>query len=136
MTAKKVTVRRRIPPTWAKVIDAAEKRGSFTAAEIKQSACWATCAVGERVSTRTETFNLAAKRPQLWLNPSASNLLTQVKRIERVLYENPDDYNLYDAGMDFYGAVEDGRFANAREALARVDAFWAKRQAATKAATK
>lgn len=127
-SAKKVGKRK--PPTWASVINKAEKRGSFTLTEINQSSCWATCAVGEKVSTRTETFNLAAKKPQLWLNPSAANLPKQTDRVEGALYEDLDNSNLYDAGMDFYSAVKSGDFVGAREALARVDTFWDKRNKA------
>lgn len=105
------------PPTWASVITAAEKRGKFTDAEMEQSGCWATCAVGEKVSTRTETFNLALRQPELWERPTLSLLVRQCHRVSQFIDTGGA---LYVAGMAFMYAVQNNEFDFARRALRRV----------------
>lgn len=115
MTVKKAKVASK-PPTWISIIKAAEKRGSFTEVEKHHAGCWATCAVGEKVSTRTQAFGLAKKNPELWLSPSSlpNSLET---RSEDAAHSSAD---LYDAGMNFMWSVDANDFSGAREALANV----------------
>ena len=42
--------------SWKKIIEAAEKRGSFTQSEKHKAGEWSTCAVGEITKGRIERF--------------------------------------------------------------------------------
>jgi hypothetical protein len=47
--------------TWDTVIDDAQERGAFTREERVESATWSTCAVGECVDSRAETYDAVAR---------------------------------------------------------------------------
>lgn len=106
------------PPSWASVITAAEKRGRFTQEEVNQANSWATCAVGEQVSTRTATFKLASKYPDVWSRPVFNIHLSGL--MDRSINIASKHALIHDAGLEFSSAVQDDDFSRARKVLRRV----------------
>ena len=138
--------------SWDTLINQAEKRGYFTDLDIAESGDWATCAVGEKRSSRSlvidagfdegttieltktggdeyaiTSLDLPKETRDLWLainhyGPSSS-------------YDNKADDRLFDAGMDFTYAVQNNKFGAARRARARIAKLWAKASKLAKAKT-
>lgn len=114
--------------TWDEIIDDAEQRGAFTDQQKFEATVWTTCAVGECLSTRTETREAVGRSDKEALDRAFDRAHAFSANLAHW-----NDSPLFDLGIEFCGAVKADNFHAARTILASIRAEYAAMKASGRA---